>query len=82
MANLLAGRKVVEELIQREATAANAERLFKRAEELQVTKTLSVQDHDNAAAAHEEAQAEDGRQHAQQAAGVVFVVVAKIAGRK
>ena len=42
---------------EREATAANAERLFKRAEELLVTKTLSVQDHDNAAAAHEEAQA-------------------------
>jgi multidrug resistance efflux pump len=42
---------------EREATAANAERLFKRADELFATKVVSVQDRDNAAAGHEEAQA-------------------------
>jgi HlyD family secretion protein len=42
---------------EREATAANAERLFKRANELFATKVVSVQDRDNAAAGHEEAQA-------------------------
>lgn len=42
---------------EREATAANAERLFKRADELLATKAVSIQDRDNAAASHEEVQA-------------------------
>jgi HlyD family secretion protein len=44
-------------VLEREATAANAERLFKRAEQLLATKAVSVQDRDNAAAGHEETQA-------------------------
>lgn len=47
-------RSVVRE---REATFTNAERLFKRAEELLGSKAVSIQDRDNAAASHEEAQA-------------------------
>lgn len=42
---------------EREATAANAERLFKRSEELLAIKAVATQDRDNAAAGHEEAQA-------------------------
>lgn len=42
---------------EREATAANAERLFTRFEELLATKAVSVQDRDNAAAGAEEARA-------------------------
>ena len=42
---------------EREATAANAERLFKRSEEMLATKGVSIQDRDNAAASHEEAEA-------------------------
>ncbi len=42
---------------EREATASNAERLFKRAGELLADKGVSLQDHDNAEANHKEAQA-------------------------
>ncbi len=42
---------------EREATAANAERLFKRSEELLATRGVAIQDRDNAAASDEEAQA-------------------------
>jgi len=42
---------------EREATAANAERLFKRAEELLATKAVSIQDRDNASASYREADA-------------------------
>lgn len=42
---------------EREATAANAERLFKRYDELLASKTIAVQDRDNAAAGFDEAQA-------------------------
>ena len=42
---------------EREATAANAERLFKRYDELLASKTIAVQDRDNAAASYDEAQA-------------------------
>jgi HlyD family secretion protein len=42
---------------EREATAANAERLFKRNEELITAKAVSVQDRDNAAASYDEAEA-------------------------
>lgn len=42
---------------EREAAAANAERLFKRAEELLATKTVAIQDRDNAAANYQEAEA-------------------------
>lgn len=40
---------------EREATVANAERLFKRSEEMLATKAVSTQDRDNAAAGFEEA---------------------------
>lgn len=42
---------------EREATAINAERLFKRAEELLADKGVSLQERDNAEANHKEAQA-------------------------
>jgi HlyD family secretion protein len=42
---------------EREATAANAERLFNRYNELLASKTIAVQDRDNAAASYDEAQA-------------------------
>lgn len=42
---------------EREATAGNAERLFKRSEELYAARSISVQERDNTAAAHQEAQA-------------------------
>jgi len=42
---------------EREATAANAERLFKRYEELLASKTVALQDRDNAAASYDEAEA-------------------------
>ncbi len=42
---------------EREATAINAERLFKRSEELLAVKGVSTQDRDNAAAAFDESQA-------------------------
>jgi HlyD family secretion protein len=42
---------------EREATAANAERLFKRSEELLGFKAVAIQDRDNAAAAYDEAEA-------------------------
>jgi HlyD family secretion protein len=42
---------------EREVTAANAERLFQRADDLLATKAVSVQDRDNAEAAFREAQA-------------------------
>jgi HlyD family secretion protein len=42
---------------EREATAANAERLFKRSDEMLAVKGVSTQDRDNAAASHEEAEA-------------------------
>ncbi|HNU53382.1 MAG TPA: hypothetical protein PKJ98_21010 [Verrucomicrobiota bacterium] len=42
---------------EREATAANAGRMFKRSEELLATKAVSIHDRDNAAASHEKAQA-------------------------
>lgn len=42
---------------EREATASNAERLFKRAEELLADKGVSLQERDNAEANHKEAQA-------------------------
>ncbi len=42
---------------EREATAANAERLFKRSEELLAVKGVAIQDRDNAAASYEEAEA-------------------------
>ena len=42
---------------EREATAANAERLFKRSEELLAVKGVSLQDRDNAAASYDEAEA-------------------------
>jgi HlyD family secretion protein len=42
---------------ERVATAANAQRLFKRSAELLAVKGVSIQDRDNAAAGHDEAQA-------------------------
>lgn len=42
---------------EREATATNAERLFKRSEELLAAKAVAVQDRDNAAASFDEAAA-------------------------
>lgn len=42
---------------EREAAAVNAERLFKRSEELLADKGVSIQDRDNAEASHKEAQA-------------------------
>lgn len=42
---------------EREATAANAERLLKRSEELLASKTVAIQDRDNAAASYDEAEA-------------------------
>jgi len=50
---------------EREATAANAERLFKRSEEMLAIKGVSIQDRDNAAASHEEAEArlKSAREH-------------------
>ena len=42
---------------EREATATNAERLFKRSEELLAVKGVAIQDRDNAAASYQEAEA-------------------------
>ncbi len=42
---------------EREATATNGERLFKRSEELLAVKGVAIQDRDNAAASYEEAEA-------------------------
>jgi HlyD family secretion protein len=50
---------------EREATAANAERLFKRSDEMLAVKGVSIQDRDNAAASYEEAEArlKSAREH-------------------
>ena len=42
---------------EREVTAANAERLFKRSEEMLASKGVSIQDRDNASASYQEAEA-------------------------
>jgi HlyD family secretion protein len=44
-------------VLEREAAATNAERLFKRSEELLAVKGVAIQDRDNAAASYQEAEA-------------------------